>query len=119
MCSPPFPCALSLLLVHVQIPDEREILKRRLKAEERKKHTSVALTVMDGASRARSKTAKGAAAASAWDTDAGGGHFDPVTLVVKDLRCVASIHTGVAGMLPRAGRPFSIQNSDFLLVESD
>jgi hypothetical protein len=71
----------------LQIPDECEILKRRLRAEERKKNTSVALTVMDGASRLGSKTAKCQAAASAWDTDAGGGHFDTVTLVVKDLRC--------------------------------
>lgn len=98
------PCPLALLRGHLQIPDEREILKRRLKAEERKKHTSVALTVMDGTSRAGSRTAnlEGAAAASVWDADAGGGHFDPVTLVVKDLRCAASMRTAAAGLIATA-----------------
>lgn len=72
----------------VQLPDEREILKRRLKAEERKKNASVALTVMDGAARAGSKTTKGQAAHSAWDGDGAGGKIERITLVVKDLRWV-------------------------------
>jgi hypothetical protein len=74
----------------MQLPDEREILKRRLKAEERNKNASVALTVMDGTSRADSKTAKGTAAHSAWEGDAAGGNFEPITLVVKNLRSVFS-----------------------------
>jgi hypothetical protein len=91
--------------VCLQLPDEREILKRRLKAEERKKNASVALTVMDGTSRAGSKTAKGAAAHSAWEGDAAGGNFEPITLVVKNLRsicaaaccCICVLCCGVLG----------------------
>jgi hypothetical protein len=69
----------------VQLPDEREILKRRLKAEERKQNTSVALTVLDS-SRQGSRTDKAKNAQAAWETGAGGGNFEPITLVVKNLR---------------------------------
>jgi hypothetical protein len=79
-CCPHFPASAA-----VQLPDEREILKRRLKAEERKQNTSVALTVLDS-SRPGSRTGKASNGQAAWETGAGGANFEPVTLVVKNLR---------------------------------
>lgn len=71
----------------VQLPDEREILKRRLEAEQRRLNSSVRLTVLDS-SRPGSKTGKHAMGQSAWETGAAGGNFEPITLVVKNLRWV-------------------------------
>ena len=83
-------CVLTLLACATcaaQLPDEREILKRRLEAEQRRLNSSVGLTVLDS-SRPGSKTGTHGAAQSAWESGAAGGNFEPITLVVKNLRWV-------------------------------
>lgn len=78
----------SFSCVCMQLPDEQEILKRRLKAEERKRYASVALTVLDASSKGASSKAAKAHSAWAGDGDRAGGSVEPITLVVKNLRWV-------------------------------
>lgn len=86
----------SFSCVCMQLPDEQEILKRRLKVEERKRNASVALTVLDASSKA-------ARAHSAWAGDAAGGSVEPITLFVKNLRWVVVVQPPFAAFSAASG----------------
>jgi hypothetical protein len=64
------------------VPDEEDLLKRRIKAEQRKQQAAVALEIR--AARAGAATAAGLAGKSDHGLEAGGlGELQPITVVVR------------------------------------
>lgn len=66
-----------------QVPDEQDVLKRRVKAEQRKQQHAAALTILEPTAAADSNAS---AALSKAATGTLKDTFTPVTLVLKDVR---------------------------------
>jgi hypothetical protein len=70
------------MALHLQVPDEEDLLKRRIKAEQRKQQAAVALEIK--AASASAATAAAVAGKSSHSVAAAGlGELQPITVVVR------------------------------------